>query len=90
MVAAALAAMGFVVTLTVVETAPAATVTVAGTVAAAVLLEVSVTVIALDAVPFKVIVATEVAPPTTLAGLRVTDCGPGVLIVKRTFAELTP
>ena len=63
--------------MNVAVVAPVATTTVAGTVAAAVLLLVRVTVrwaTVPAAAPFRVIVAVEfAAPPTTLVGFKATD-----------------
>jgi hypothetical protein len=63
-----------VVTVKVAERAPAATVTLAGTVALATLEEVSVTKAPpAAATPFNVTVPVEVAPRITLVGLRMTE-----------------
>jgi hypothetical protein len=72
------AATGVVVTVNVVELLPDSTVTVAGTVAAAVLPLASVTTTPpVGAVVFSVTVAVDMAPPITLVGLSVTEeiCG---------------
>lgn len=71
-----------VVTVNVVEVVPAATVTLEGTVAALVLLLVSVTTAPpLGARPLRVIVPVEDEPPVTLAGLSVSEESVGGFIV---------
>ena len=81
----ALAATGVVVTVNVALVAPAATVTLAGTVAADVLLLVSVTAAPpAGAAPFKVTVPVDEVPPVTLVGLSVTLEGVGALTVRFT------
>jgi hypothetical protein len=83
MLTVALAATGLVVIVNVALVAPAATVTFAGTCAAAVLLLVSVTAAPpAGATPFKVTVPVEEVPPVTLVGLSVTLEGAGALTVK--------
>ena len=52
---------------------PAGTVTLAGTVAAVLVLDRDTTAPPVGAVPFSVTVPVEEAPPTTVAGLTVTD-----------------
>jgi hypothetical protein len=72
------AATGILVTVNVVELLPEGTVTVAGTVAAAVLPLASVTTTPpVGAVVFSVTVAVDVAPPIRLVGFSVTEeiCG---------------
>ena len=76
---------GVVLTVNVAVVAPAATVTLAGTVAAAVLLlESDTTAPPLGAAALKVTVPVEEAPPTTLVGLTVTaesaDAAGGVTV----------
>jgi hypothetical protein len=86
MLTVALAATGVVVTVNVALVAPAATVTFAGTCAAAVLLLVSVTTAPpVGAAPFKVTVPVEEVPPVTLVGLSETLEGSGALTVR--FAD---
>jgi hydrogenase maturation factor len=77
MVAGVEALTAVVVTWNVAVVAPAATVTVAGTVADALLLA-SVTEAAAAAAPFRVTVAVEGAPPTTVAGFKPTDAMTGL------------
>jgi hypothetical protein len=73
---------GLVVTVKVAVVAPAATVTLAGTVAAAVLLLVRVTTApAVDAAPFRVTVPVDDAPPVSEVGLRLTELGAGASTV---------
>ena len=62
-----------VVTVNVTLVAPAATVTLAGTVAADALLERATTAPPLGAAPLSVTVPIDDVPPLTLAGLRVTE-----------------
>ena len=79
----ALVATGLVVTVNVAVVAFAATVTLAGTCAAAVLLLDSVTTAPPDgARPFNVTVPVEEVPPITEAGLRVTELSVGAATVK--------
>ena len=67
--------------------APAATVTLAGTVAAAVLLLLNVTVAPpVGAGPFSVTVPVDVLPGATDVGLRVKELGEGVFTVNVAFA----
>jgi len=74
---------GWVVTVNVAVVAPAATVTLAGTVAAAVLLLVRLTTAPpAGAGPFSVIVPAEELPPVTVVGLKVTELGTGVFTVR--------
>jgi hypothetical protein len=74
MVAELLLETGVVVTVNVAEVAPAATVTLAGTCAAAVLLLESMTTAPADgAGPFKVTVPVEAVPPITEVGLSLTE-----------------
>jgi hypothetical protein len=81
-----LADTGVVVIVNVAVVAPAATVTLEGTVAADVLLLVSVTTVPPDrAAPFKVTVPVEEVPPITLEGLSETEDGVASLTVK--FAD---
>lgn len=84
-----------VVAVNVVVVDPAATVTLAGTCAAVVLLLVSVTVAPpVGAAPLSVTVPVEEVPPVTLAGFRVTDDSDGPDEVpaafKATIAESQP
>jgi hypothetical protein len=67
-----------VVTWNVPVVAPAATVAVPGTVAAALLLE-SVTVAAAAAAPFSVTVPIEDVPPVTVTGLKATEATAGLI-----------
>ena len=69
----ALATTGLVVMGKVALLAPAAMLTLAGTVAAAVLLLVSVMVVAAAARPVRVTVPVEEVPPVTLVGLSATE-----------------
>jgi hypothetical protein len=78
-----LAETGLVVTAKVAVVALAATVTVAGTCAAAVLLLDRVTTApAGGAGPFSVTVPVEVLPPPTAAGFRLTDLRTGAVTVR--------
>jgi hypothetical protein len=78
-----LEATGLVVTVKVAVVVPAATVTDAGTWAAAVLLEVNVTTAPpAGAGPSRVIVPVEGAPPTTEIGSRPTEVRAGAVTVK--------
>jgi hypothetical protein len=72
-VADAALATGVVVTVKVAVVAPDATVTLAGTVAAALLLESDTAAPPLGAAPLRVTVPVDEVPPVTDAGLRVTD-----------------
>ena len=77
-----MAATGDVVTVNVAVVAPAGTVTLAGTVAAAVLLLDRMTrAPPTGACAFNVTVPVEEIPPVTLAGLKETDCTDGGLTV---------
>jgi len=77
-----LLATGLVVTANVAVLDPAATVTLEGTVVAAVLLLVNVTTAPpLGAGPFNVTVPVEEVPPVTDVGLRPTELGAGALTV---------
>jgi len=77
-----LLATGLVVTVNVAVVAFAATVTLDGTVAAAVLLLVSVTTAPpLGAGPFSVTVPVEEVPPVTDVGLKLTELGAGAFTV---------
>ena len=70
---------------------PAAMVTLAGTVAAAVLLLDNVTTAPISgAVPFKVTVPVEAAPPMTLVGRIFTDNKVTAVDVKFVFGTLAP
>jgi hypothetical protein len=81
-----LAVTEVVVTVNVALVAPAATVTLAGTVATEVLLLVSVTAAPpAGAAPFKVTVPVDEVPPVTLVGLSVTLEGMGALTAR--FAD---
>ena len=83
MVSEVFVATGLVVTLKVAVVALAATVTLVGTWAAAVLLLDRVTTAPpTGAGPFKVTVPVDVLPPNTDAGLRVTEAGTGAITVK--------
>ena len=76
-------ATGSVVTLKVAVVAPAATVTLAGTVAAAVLELVSVTTAPEGgALPVRVTVPVELTPPKTLVGASVTEVKAAGVTVK--------
>ena len=78
-----LLATGLVVTVKVAVVAFAATVTLAGTCAAAVLLLDSVTTAPpAGAGPFKVTVPVEEVPPITEVGLRVTELSAAAVTVK--------
>jgi len=82
MVTAVEAATALVFTVKVALVAPARTVTLAGTVAAVVLLLESVTwAPPAGAGPFSETVPVEEVPPVTLAGLRVNDEGIGGITV---------
>ena len=86
MLTVAFAATGVVVTVNVALVAPAATVTFAGTCAAAVLLLVSATAAPpAGAAPLKVTVPVEEIPPVTLDGLKLRPEGIGALTVR--FAD---
>ena len=77
-----LLATRFVVTVNVAVLAPAATVTLASTVAAAVLLLLSVTTApAVGAGQFSVTVPVEEIPPGTDVGLKLTELGTGAFTV---------
>jgi hypothetical protein len=67
------AATGVVVTVKVAVLAPAATVTLAGTVAAALLSDSVTTAPPVGALPFSVTVPVEFAPPVTVVGLTVSE-----------------
>ena len=67
-----------VVTWNVAVVAPAATDTLAGTVADELLLD-SVTVAAAAAAPFRVTVAIDDVPPSTVAGFKLTDASVGLI-----------
>ena len=83
MVTEALLATGLVVTMNVAVVAFAATVTLAGTCAAAVLLLDRVTAAPLaGAGPLNVTVAVEVFPPVTEVGLKVTVLSAAAVTVK--------
>jgi hypothetical protein len=83
MVSELLAATGLVVTVKVAVVAPAATVTLAGTCAAAVLLLDRVTAAPpAGAAPFKVTVPVEEVPPITEVGLKVTELSVAAVTVK--------
>jgi len=71
------AATALVLTVKVPLVAPAATVMLAGTVAAVLLLESVTWAPPAGAGPFRVTVPVEEVPPVTLAGLRVNDEGIG-------------
>ena len=76
-------ATAMVVTLKVALVAPAATVTLAGTVAAALSLESATCAPPAGAGPFSVTVAVEAFPPVTLAGVSVsadTVAGTGITV----------
>ena len=78
-----LTATGVVVTAKVADVALAATVTVAGTCAAAVLLLDNVTTAPpAGAGPFRVTVPVDEFPPSTETGLRLTKLGTGAVMVK--------
>jgi hypothetical protein len=66
-----------VVTVKVFEDVPAATVTLTGTAAAALELEIATVAPPVGAAPVRVTVPLEAAPPVTLAGLTVTDRSEG-------------
>ncbi len=71
-------ATGLVLTVNVAVVAFAATVTLAGTVAAAVLLLLSVTTAPpVGAGPFRVTVPLDELPPVTVVGLKLTPLGTG-------------
>jgi len=73
-----LLATGLVLTVNVAVVAFAATVTLAGTVAAAVLLLLSVTTAPpVGAGPFRVTVPLDELPPVTVVGLKLTPLGTG-------------
>jgi hypothetical protein len=78
MVAVAAEVTALVVTWKVAVVAPAATVTVAGTVAEALLLE-SVTVAAVAAAPVNVTVPAEAVPPITVVGFNATEETAGLM-----------
>ena len=67
------AVTGLVFTVNVAVVAPPATVILAGTVAAAALLERFTTAPPLGAAPLRLTVPVEGVPPVTLVGLRVTE-----------------
>jgi hypothetical protein len=78
-----LLATGLVLTVNVAVVAFAATVTLAGTVAAAMLLLLSVTDSpAVGAAPFNVTVPVDEPPPVTVVGLRLTEVGTGAATVR--------
>ena len=82
MVTDVLLATGFVLTVNVAVLAPPATVTLAGTVAAPVLLLVSVTTApAVAATAFSVTVPVDDVPPVTDVGLKLTELGTGASTV---------
>ena len=81
MVTAVEAATALVFTVKVALVAPARTVTLAGTVAAVLLLESVTWAPPAGAGPFSVTVPVEEVPPVTLAGLRVNDEGIGDITV---------
>ena len=86
-------ATGTLVTVTVAVASFAATDTVAGTVATAVLLLVNVTIAPpLGAGPLSVTVPTDEVPPVTLAGFSVTEATPGgvTVIVTVAVSDITP
>ena len=82
MVADADALTPLVVTVNVPVVAPAATVAVAGTVAAALLLD-NVTVAAAAAAPLSVTVPVDEVPPVTVAGFKATEARAGLIIMLR-------
>jgi large repetitive protein len=88
------AATGTVLTVKVAFVAPAATVMLAGAVAAVVLLLVRVTIAPPDGAALdSVTVPCELLPPTTVAGLTVSDdnaAGDGVFDIVNTALRLTP
>jgi len=77
-----------VVTVKVAEVLPAGMETVAGTVAAAVLLDVNVTVVATVVAPARVTVPVELVPPRTLVGFNVTLETPAGLTVSVAFSVM--
>jgi hypothetical protein len=82
-VTAVLVATGLVLIVKATVVAPAATVTLAGTVAAAVLLLLSVTTAPpVAAAPFRVTVPVDEAPPVTDPGLKPRELGAGALTVR--------
>src|SRR5882672_12812841 len=84
------AATAPVVTLNVALVAPAATVTLAGTVAAGLLLESVTCAPPADAGPFSVTVPVEEPPPVTLVGLTVSDETAGGSTVKEAVCVAPP
>jgi len=87
MVTDVLLATGLVLTVKVAVVAPGATVTLAGSVAAAVLLLVNVTAIPpVGAAAFSVSVPADDVPPVTDAGLRLTELGAGAFTVSVALA----
>jgi hypothetical protein len=86
MVSEALLATGLVVTVNVAVVALAATVTLAGTRAAAVLLLDSVTTAPLaGAGPFSVTVPVDELPPSTEVGFKLTELSTAAVTVKLAF-----
>jgi len=86
MVAEATLATGVVVTVNVAVVAPDATVTLAGTVAAALLLDSDTVAPLVGAAPLNVTVPVDEVPPVTEVGLSATDesVGPVVGVVSTT------
>src|SRR3990172_9923934 len=85
MVAEVTAPTALVFTENVAVVSPAATVTLAGTVAAALPLDSATTAPLAGAGPFRVTVPVEDSPPVTLAGLTETAASAGGLIVRGVF-----